>query len=181
MGSRWASISFTGWGIMSDWTFSDVFEEQGVVKTPFYGGYGLIAAGSIPKPAFQAFKLLHKLGDQIIPLQEDSALATRNKDGSYTLALWNYAPPEGAGSAKTVTVRFQNIKAKQALVTKLDEDHGNVLAAYKKLGSPRYPTQAQLQTLRAASQLSAPEKHEVKNAELSLTIPSQGLVLVELK
>ncbi len=31
--------------MMSYWTFSDVFEEQGAVKTPFYGGYGLIAAG----------------------------------------------------------------------------------------------------------------------------------------
>ena len=37
---------------MSYWTFSDVFEEQGVVKEAIYGGYGLIAAGSIPKPAF---------------------------------------------------------------------------------------------------------------------------------
>ena len=35
--------------IMSYWTFSDVFEEQGVVKTPFYGGYGVIAEGGIPK------------------------------------------------------------------------------------------------------------------------------------
>jgi beta-xylosidase len=26
--------------IMSYWTFSDVFEEQGVVKEPFYGGFG---------------------------------------------------------------------------------------------------------------------------------------------
>ena len=50
--------------MMSYWTFSDVFEEQGVVKTPFYGGYGLIAAGGIPKPAFNALKLLHKLGEQ---------------------------------------------------------------------------------------------------------------------
>ena len=33
---------------MSYWAFSDVFEEQGVVKQPFYGGYGLIAAGGIP-------------------------------------------------------------------------------------------------------------------------------------
>src|ERR1017187_5963078 len=32
---------------MSYWTFSDVFEEQGVVKQPFYGGFGLIAAGGI--------------------------------------------------------------------------------------------------------------------------------------
>ena len=29
--------------MMSYWTFSDVFEEQGVVKMPFYGGYGVIA------------------------------------------------------------------------------------------------------------------------------------------
>ncbi len=36
---------------MSYWSFSDVFEEQGVVKKPFYGGYGLIAAGGIfPSP-----------------------------------------------------------------------------------------------------------------------------------
>jgi len=33
---------------MSYWTFSDVFEEQGVVKQPFYGGFGLIAADDIP-------------------------------------------------------------------------------------------------------------------------------------
>ena len=46
--------------IMSYWTFSDVFEEQGVVKTPFYGGYGLIAEDGIPKPAFNAFRLLHQ-------------------------------------------------------------------------------------------------------------------------
>ena len=35
--------------MMSYWTFSDVFEEQGVVKTPFYGGFGLLAEDSIPK------------------------------------------------------------------------------------------------------------------------------------
>src|ERR1700678_2276693 len=36
---------------MSYWTLSDVFEEQGTVRRPFYGGFGLIAAGGIPKPA----------------------------------------------------------------------------------------------------------------------------------
>ena len=52
--------------MMSYWTFSDVFEEQGVVKTPFYGGFGLLAEDGIPKPAFNAFKLLHRLGEQRI-------------------------------------------------------------------------------------------------------------------
>ena len=46
--------------MMRYWTFSDVFEEQGVVKQPFYGGYGLIAEDDLPKPAFNAFRLLHR-------------------------------------------------------------------------------------------------------------------------
>ena len=50
--------------VMSYWTFSDVFEEQGVVKQPFYGGFGLLAEDGIPKPSFAAFKLLHSLGDE---------------------------------------------------------------------------------------------------------------------
>jgi xylan 1,4-beta-xylosidase len=68
--------------VMSYWTFSDVFEEQGVVKQPFYGGFGLIAAGDIPKPSYNAFKLLHRLGDERISVDSGSVLATRQKDGS---------------------------------------------------------------------------------------------------
>ena len=86
--------------IMSYWTFSDVFEEQGVVKMPFYGGYGLIAEDDIPKPAFNAFKLLHQLGDERIQLDSDSALLTRREDGTLVLAVWNYAPPGQSGIFK---------------------------------------------------------------------------------
>src|SRR6202042_2649009 len=49
--------------MLADWAFSDVFEEQGVVRTPIYGGYGLLAERDLPKPAFNAFRLLHRLGD----------------------------------------------------------------------------------------------------------------------
>ena len=42
--------------MMSYWTFSDVFEEQGVVKTPFYGGFGLLAERSIPKAGVQRLR-----------------------------------------------------------------------------------------------------------------------------
>ena len=63
--------------MMSYWTFSDVFEEQGVVKTPFYGGFGLIAERGIPKPAFRVFELLHELGDQRIALSSNNALLTK--------------------------------------------------------------------------------------------------------
>lgn len=71
---------------MSYWTFSDVFEEQGVVKQPFYGGYGLIAEDNIPKPAFNAFSLLHRLGDQRLAVSSDNILVTKRADGSLVIA-----------------------------------------------------------------------------------------------
>jgi xylan 1,4-beta-xylosidase len=167
--------------VMSYWSFSDVFEEQGVVKTPFYGGYGLIAEDSIPKPAFNAFKLLHRLGEERIQLDSDFALLTRRKDGTLVLAVWNYAPPDQAGSPKTISLSFKSTKAKQALISRVDSEHGDVHPAYEKMGSPRYPTQKQIQELRQAAELSSPERQELKNGTLKLTLPAHGLAVIELK
>src|SRR5271170_3590641 len=89
--------------IMSYWTFSDVFEEQGPVKQSFYGGYGLIAAGGIPKPAFDAFELLHQLGDERIASPDPNVLVTRRKDGTLVIALWNLVEPEATGFHKAIT------------------------------------------------------------------------------
>jgi len=167
--------------MMSYWTVSDVFEEQGVVKTPFYGGFGLIAAQGIPKPAFNAFKLLHQLGEERIELNSDSALLTRRKDRALVLAVWNYASPEQAGAARTVTLRFKETRLKHSRVSLLDPAHGDVHAAYQKMGSPRYPTPSQVRQLRAAAELPQPESHDLKNGELTLTLPAYGLALIQLK
>jgi len=166
---------------MSYWTFSDVFEEQGVVKTPFYGGYGLVAAGGIPKPAFNAFKLLHNLGEERIELDSDSALLTRRKNGTLVLAIWNYAPPEQPGSPRTITLRLKGLDAKQALISRLDSDHGDFHSDYEKMGAPRYPSQPQVQKLRQAAELPPPESREIKKGELTLTLPGHGLAVIELK
>ena len=166
---------------MSYWSFSDVFEEQGVVKTPFYGGYGLVAEDGIPKPAFNAFELLHKLGDVRINLDSDSALVTRRKDGTVVLAVWNYAAPDQAGSPRTITLRLIGTKAKQALISRVDHDHGDYRSVYEKMGSPRYPSQKQIQELRKAADLPPPETDRMKNGELTLTLPGHGLVVLELK
>jgi xylan 1,4-beta-xylosidase len=167
--------------MMSYWTFSDVFEEQGVVKTPLYGGFGLLAEDGIPKPAFNAFKLLHRLGDERIAIDSDSALLTKKKDGSLVIAVWNYAPPEHAGAPKTVTLHFQGGRYKHALVSTVDSSHGDVHSTYEKMGSPRYPSQAQIQQLKQASAIPPPEEHSLKRGELTLTLPSYGLAVVEVK
>jgi xylan 1,4-beta-xylosidase len=167
--------------VMSYWTFSDVFEEQGVVKTPFYGGFGLLAEDGIPKPSFNAFKLLHGLGNQRLNVNSDSALATKRKDGTLVLAVWNYAPPEHPGTTKTVTLRFQGGHYKHAVISALDPGHGDVHAAYVKMGSPPYPTQAQVQQLKQAAELPPPVHENLKSGELTLTLPSYGLSVLEIK
>ncbi|MGD1024425.1 MAG: glycosyl hydrolase family 39 [Candidatus Sulfotelmatobacter sp.] len=166
---------------MSYWSFSDVFEEQGVVKTPFYGGYGLIAEDNIPKPAFNAFKLLHQLGDERIQLDSDSALLTRRKDGTLVLALWNYSPPAQDGSPRTITLRLKNTNAKHVLIARVDNAHGDVNPVYEKMGSPRYPTQMQIKELQHAAEMSAPETGHLRNGELSVTLPGHGLAVIEFK
>jgi len=166
---------------LSYWSFSDVFEEQGVVKTPFYGGYGLVAVDGIPKPAFNAFKLLHNLGEERIKVGSDSVLVTRRKDGSLVLAVWNYSAPEQSGSPRTITLRLNDMTAKQALISRLDHDHGDFHSAYERMGSPRYPTQRQILELRQATELPPPETRQIEHGGLTLTLPGQSLVLIELK
>ena len=167
--------------IMSYWTFSDVFEEQGVVKTPFYGGFGLIASGGIPKPAFNAFKVLHELGDRRIEVNSDSVLVTKKNNGALVLAVWNYASPETAGSPRTVKLRFTAGHYRHALVTMVDRDHGDVHALYEKMGSPKYPTSSQIEQLKKAAELPPAQAQTVKNGELTLPLPTYALALVEVK
>jgi xylan 1,4-beta-xylosidase len=166
---------------MSYWTFSDVFEEQGVVKTPFYGGFGLLAEDGIPKPSFNAFKLLHRLGDERISLASDSALLTSRNDGTLVLALWNYAAPAENGSPKTFTLQVKGANTPHAFISRVDHDHGDFRSAYEKMGNPRYPTQQQIQQLRQSTDLPPPEDRPIQNGQITITIPAHGLALIELK
>ena len=160
----------------------DVFEEQGVVKRPFYGGFGLLAEDSIPKPAFNDFALLHRLGDTRVDVTSDNALVTRRKDGSLAIAVWNLYLPEEAGTAKTIMLHFAGMKtAGKARVTIVDKEHGSPLPAYEKMGSPQFPTRAQIENLRNAAALPAAQEHTIKNGELELTLQPHALALIEIE
>jgi len=167
--------------MMSYWTFSDVFEEQGVVKTPFYGGFGLLAERSIPKPAFNDFALLHKLGDTRLEANSDSVIVTRRKDGSLAIAVWNLFLPEEAGSLKTVTLHFKDLSATpSARVTIVDAEHGSPLPAWEKMGRPAFPTLAQIEALRKAAALPTAQTRTLKNGSLALTLQPHALALIEI-
>jgi xylan 1,4-beta-xylosidase len=176
---------------MAYWAFSDVFEEQGVVRTPFYGGFGLIATDHIPKPSLNTFTILHKLGDRRIASASDSALVTETASGSLAIALWDYAPPTGTGAKYTVpsgpagppkafALDLKDVPADAtAEVWRVDDDHGNVLKAFDAMGRPAGDlTEAQVTQLRDAGKLPPPEQMHLDRGMLHLTVPAHGLAVV---
>ncbi|ADW67251.1 GH39 family glycosyl hydrolase [Granulicella tundricola] len=173
---------------MSYWSFSDVFEEQGVVRTPFYGGFGLMAEDNIPKPAFNVFAMLHGLGTERLKLDSDSAMLTRRADGTLVMALWNYVAPTEpttsdvapAGAVRRFTLTLPG-GAKQATIMRVDQDHGNVIKAFDAMGKPATPSREQIKQLQQAGQASPAEHVAIRNHQLDLTIPPAGLVVLELK
>jgi len=168
--------------ILSYWTFSDVFEEQGVVKQPFYGGYGLLAAGGLPKPSFNAFKLLHLLGNVRLENGSTSAIVTRRGDGALVIAVWNLFLPEQTGIPKAMTVQLVGgAQFNRASVYRVDSTHGSILAAYQAMGQPRYPTSQQIAKLRRSAEIPPPEDKELKDGKLSLVLPPHALALIELQ
>jgi xylan 1,4-beta-xylosidase len=167
--------------MMSYWTFSDVFEEQGVVKTPFYGGFGLLAERDIPKASFNDFALLHHLGDTRLEVNSDSVIATRRKDGTLAIATWNLSLPEEPGSPKTITLRFKGITTGSVKVTIVDQDHGSPIPEFEKQGRPASPTVAQIEQLRKAAALPQSKSYPLKNGNLTLTLQPKALALIELQ
>jgi xylan 1,4-beta-xylosidase len=169
---------------MSYWTFSDVFEEQGVVKQPFYGGYGLIAPGGIPKAGFHAFALLHKLGTERIPVDSDSAIATRRADGSVAIAVWNYAPPGAGGAEKEITLAIAGLPAgRLARISVVDREHGSALTVWEAMDRPAFPTLEQQRKLREAAKLPPAVIFSLGGREpgtLTLTLAPQALALIEV-
>lgn len=161
---------------MSYWTFSDVFEEQGVIKTPFYGGYGLIAEGGIPKAAFNAFAMLHRLGDRRLASRASNALLTERQDGTLAIAVWNYGTPGEQGTMQQVHIRVDGWTGTPRFrVEILDRDHGSALTAWQAMGAPAFPTPAQYQQLRRAA------TGTLKLNASTFTLPPRSLALVEVQ
>lgn len=167
--------------MMSFWTFSDVFEEGGPGKEPFAGSFGLMALGGIKKPSYAGFALLHKLGDERLDEAAPGVLVTRRKDGTLAVAVWNLVDPDKQGSPRKVTLHITGVAPGSRVgLSKVDDDHGNTLGAYKKMGSPRYPTQMQIKELNAVVESNHAENTSLKNGSIALVLQVNGLYLLEI-
>ena len=163
---------------MAYWCFSDVFDEQGVVKTPFYGGYGLVAERNIPKAAYRDFELLHILGDRRLSVDSENALATLRADGRLVIALWNYAEPGENVGPKTFELSIKGARAKKYRMRFVSPGNGSSLEAWKKMGSPSLPSTAQIKELIEASALPAAQTSPINRP---IVLAPQTLAVLEIE
>jgi xylan 1,4-beta-xylosidase len=184
---------------MSHWTMSGTYEELGPSTTVLKegdNGYGMFAPGNIPKPQFNTYKLLHRLGNQRLWASDGPILASKKKDGSFAIGVWNLVEipqPIGipglssnrkvGGSRKTVTVKMKGARRGQkALVTYVDQERGSPYPAWRRLGSPQYPRPDELNTIRKAAELQPPETVTIgAGGVLTLDLPPECFALIELK
>jgi len=166
--------------LLSFWTFSDVFEEGGPIRRPFEGHFGLRAKGGINKPSFYAFSLLHRLGDRRMENAASNVLATRRSDGSMVIAAWNLVDPDQTGSEAAMRLNFQHVAPNAAVDISLLDEHSDTLAVYRSLGSPEYPTVAQVRQMNQATALRMPERRTLERGHLDLRLGVNALAVVEV-
>jgi xylan 1,4-beta-xylosidase len=168
---------------MSYWTFTEAFfEERGPSKSVFENGFGLVATGCIPKASFNAFKILHYLGDEQLALDSATALLTRHsRDGRLVLAVWNYVLPGETGSPKSLNIHLTGFPRdpQHARAHLVDDDHGSPFKTWKAIGSPDFPSREQQVALRMAAELPPPTVAEISKGKLALTLQPSALAVIE--
>jgi xylan 1,4-beta-xylosidase len=181
---------------MSQWALSATFEELGVadyILKEGYGGWGMLTEG-IAKPSFNTYKLLHALGLESLAA-EGPVLATRRADQSVAALIWNLAdvkqpsgiPDQGhtrtvSGERQRFQIEFAGARAGQRVqVRYVDQERGSPLPAWREMGSPQYPTMAQIQELRHRADIPPPILLKLDaHSGLVLDLPPEGVALLEL-
>ena len=158
------------------WSVSDLYEEFDTGPALAYreGNYGLLLKGDprfpesfdIAKPAFNAFRLLHAMGDTLLPTTGGTigdgvaAAATASSDRkSLQILVYNHVNGAQADSRQSSLVMLSvdnlafapgSVRVRQYVV---DRTHANSHTAWIAMGKPLQPTREQWATLRDAAKL----------------------------
>lgn len=172
----------------SYWTFSDIFEENYFSSVPFHGGFGLMNIYGIPKPAYRAYHLLHRLGNELLKVtgkHETVDVWIVSKKDTINIMITNWALPLHPIKTEIVKVHLQNIKkVKTSFIERIDDDHANAGKTWKNMGSPGSLKPDEVSALEAASALIM-EPFTTKEAKgsvfVEVTVPPQGIAYITLE
>jgi xylan 1,4-beta-xylosidase len=115
-----------------------------------------------------------------------NALASRNGQ-SISVLVWNYHDDDVPRDPADVELTIEGVPGKEARMThhRVDEDHGNSYAAWKRMGSPQPPSAGQIESLKKAAplrELAAPSSVGVDSGRVRIgfALPAQGVSLIQL-
>jgi xylan 1,4-beta-xylosidase len=182
------------------WAFE--FEDQ-----PYFAGFRELASNGLDKPVLNAFRTLGLLrGERIkltssgaLPAEETlragvrgrpeiNAIASRN-DREIDILIWNYHDEDLVVPDAKIDLAISGIAASvsSGLLEhfRVDGNHSNAFAAWKKMGSLQPPSPGQYHELEHSGQLellNSPEWLPITrgNVQLQFSLPRQGLSLLRL-
>ena len=182
------------------WAFE--FEDQ-----PYFAGFRSLASNGLDKPVLNVFRMFSRMSGQRLTVESDhaaplemimkegvrvqpdvSALASLDHNKLCVL-LWHYHDDDLPGPDASIQLTLDGLPLKRGKAKvhhfRIDENHSNAFAAWKRVGSPQQPAPDQYARLEAAGQLaqvSRPSSVAIKNstATLRFNLPRQAVSLLEL-
>jgi xylan 1,4-beta-xylosidase len=172
----------------SFWTFSDIFEENYFPSVPFHGGFGLLNLHGIPKPTYRAFELLHRFGDEQLPVDGEhetvDAWAARGGD-ALTVLLTNHALPRQPIESRQAVIEIADAPApRNVTLERIDDDHANAKAEWQRMGSPEYLRREDVERLEGASRLRKevpPWRYEGGTLSLEVCLPPHAVAALTVE
>ncbi len=172
----------------SYWTFTDIFEENYMPANAFQGGFGLLTLQGVPKPAYRAFELLHRLGVEELPVdgmhETLDVWVVRGRD-IVTVLLTNHALPRHPIQTETVQVQLTDLLSpRNVYVERIDDNHANAKRLWIEMGKPALPTPRQVEQLKAASQIirePLPWRYDAQTLQLEIVMPPHAIAAVTVE
>ena len=159
--------------IMSYWTFSDVFEEQGVIRHPStevtHPSPSATSPARLPRLRNSAWsrRPAHRRTRTRRPrhAREERRAGHRSMEPR---------EPAATGPDRTFTLDIKGAADRHVTIRRVDAAHGDTLTAWKNMDSLRYSTQAQIAALKKASEIGAPETISLHGDHLTVTVPPRA-------
>lgn len=184
-------------------TWSYEFEDQ-----PYFAGQRVLSTNGISLPVMNVFRMFSKMGGKRVETKssEEIPLAEIVKDGvrgkpdvaalssldgnKLCVMVWHYHDDDIKGAAAEVELKIGGLSptATSARMShyRIDDQHSNSHAVWKKLGSPTAPREADYASMQKAGQLAQMgEATDVLlnegSATVKFSLPRQGVSLLMLE
>ena len=182
------------------WAFE--FEDQ-----PYFAGFRTLASNGLDKPVLNVFRMMSLMRGQQVSVESDHAVALDSmlKEGvrhepdisalasldphSLCVLVWHYHDDDLPGGPAAVTLHLEGLSLTNGTVRlehfRIDENHSNAFAAWKRMGSPQQPSPQEFATLEEVGQLATlgtSERAVLSNgtAQVAFELPRQAVSLLKL-